>query len=472
MSREDAFREGGLLGPQAGSKDSPRTTVTRATKLRSTWRLASPRSVRPARVWFAVLLGAICLEGLGRKFVPVLPSVFWYFAKDVVLLTGLALFGVSRASVTTVRSLYRGFGVFLMAAAIWTLLQAANPEQKSVALAVIGLRAYWLWWVAPLIVASALRDRKDLVFALRAMAVFAIGIALLGVVQFEFPGDAPVNRYAWDSSYMAVATVAQTGRVRISSTFSYLTGFTDFAIVTLPVLLALGLGEGRGWTRALCFVGAALLGIAVPMSGSRAPIVVSLGTMGIVAWQAGILRTRRGRAIAVGALLLGAVSYLGSREAVEGVESRFAGADTGERFTEMLQILPPIALADNDYPLLGIGTGMQQNARVPLGVRTDWEAEGETGRYLVELGVLGYLFVWTVRLGLAVALVRAARLARLAGRLPLSGLAFAFACLTFLGSLTFDHVWQALYFVGVGFILSGVLSSLQDDVARRAAASR
>ena len=40
------------------------------------------------RLWFGALLAAICLEGLGRKFVPVLPGPAWYFLKDAVLLAG------------------------------------------------------------------------------------------------------------------------------------------------------------------------------------------------------------------------------------------------------------------------------------------------------------------------------------------------------------------------------------------------
>lgn len=191
----------------------------------------------------------------------------------------------------------------------------------------------------------------------------------------------------------------------------------------------------------------------VPVTGSRGPVVLAATGVAIVAWSAGFVATRAGRrAFAAGTLAVTLVS-LAMPAAVEGVRHRFEGPDTGARVEEILQVLPPIALAVNDYPLLGDGTGMQQNARRAFGIDSPWETEGETSRLLVELGPFGYLLVWAARLGLAVALLRAARLFRRTGERALAGGASAFALFAFVGSLAFDHVWQALFFVGVGFFL-------------------
>ena len=50
----------------------------------------------------------------------------------------------------------------------------------------------------------------------------------------------------------------------------------------------------------------------------------------------------------------------------------------------------------------------------------------------------------------------------------------SYAVLTFNGMLVFDHVWQALYFVGCGFILAEVVSVSAPATAplNRAEASR
>ena len=99
---------------------------------------------------------------------------------------------------------------------------------------------------------------------------------------------------------------------------------------------------------------------------------------------------------------------------------------------------------------------MLQNARSALRIPVKYEVEQEFERLLVELGTLGFLLIWTIKLGLSVALYRAHRLLKHAGRRGASTAALSYAILTMVGSLTFDHVWQALYFIGCGFILAEV----------------
>jgi hypothetical protein len=50
--------------------------------------------------------------------------------------------------------------VIWLLAFVWTVLELFNPEHVSTTLAVVGFRAYWLWWLAPLLVAHVLRDEK------------------------------------------------------------------------------------------------------------------------------------------------------------------------------------------------------------------------------------------------------------------------------------------------------------------------
>ncbi len=59
---------------------------------------------------------------------------------------------------------------------------------------------------------------------------------------------------------------------------------------------------------------------------------------------------------------------------------------------------------------------MEQNARVSFGIETAWDVESEIGRYLIELGPWGILLVWITKLGLMVALFRATRYLKRAGR--------------------------------------------------------
>lgn len=419
---------------------------------------ARRRTARGAR-WFALLLASICFEGLGRRFVPGIPGWAWYFLKDAVLIGGLVSFGIGRVEWHAASALYRPFLVPLFAAFGWALLEVFNPAQESIVLGLTGLRSYCLWWISPIVVSTALREERDRRGAVATLAIFALAITGLAAVQFQLPGSAELNQYAWADAG-SVAGVVDTGRVRVISTFSYLTGFSDFVVVATPLLLAIGLAEGKGRLRLLSLAAAGAIAVTAPMSGSRAPVMMVAATSLAVFWSLGAFATKRGLAIAATLVVFATLPYLLAPDAVAGVESRFRGTDTRSRFEELRMTIPVFALAELEYPLLGVGTGMQQNAREALGVRVPWISEGEPGRHLVELGVIGYLLVWTARLGLLVALARAYRLLRRRGRNAAAGLALALAGLSFIGNFTFDHIWQALFFVAAGFVLRETTSVL------------
>ena len=346
------------------------------------------RLVNGPRLYFGLLLSAVCFEGLGRKLAPSTPQWSWYFLKDGVLLLGIATIGIGRQEGRWARNLYRGFGPVLAAAFAWTLIQMANPEQGSIVLALVGLRSYWLWWLAPIVVARALRAEKDWRAAGVILSVVAIVAGIYATIQFDSSPEAPINRYAWNAEMMGIASVAATGKVRVTSTFSYLSGFANLAIIAVPMLLAVSLSGRQRWRTGVNLAGAAALAVTVPMTGSRGPVILVAAGALTVLWASGFLATRRGRRLVMAVAAMVGLTWLGSRAAVEGVGSRFRYDDTGERMSQVLEIIPPVALWVNDYPAFGIGTGMQQNARIPLSVATPYYAEGEAGRYLIELGPL------------------------------------------------------------------------------------
>jgi len=65
---------------------------------------------------------------------------------------------------------------------------------------------------------------------------------------------------------------------------------------------------------------------------------------------------------------------------------------------------------------------------------------------------------------LIVALLRAYAILKRAGRRGAAAAALSYALLTMNGNLTFDHIWQALYFMGCGFILSEVVAVQRANV--------
>jgi hypothetical protein len=413
-------------------------------------------------VWFAALLAAICFEGLGRRYLPQIPATVFYFLKDAVLLVGFARFRINRQTVAIVRHLYGRFLPFLTLAVVWTFVEIFNPDNQSLLLGLLGLRAYWFWWIAPFVVASVLSDpavRRKAVFVLAAVTVV---VALFAVLQFNAPATDTVNTYTVvNGKTLQAFTVGSTQRARVSSTFAFLTGFTAFVSMIPALLLSIGLGESDRKARLAALVATVLAAATLPMAGSRGPIVIGFVLCALVAWRAGLVFTRAGRRIVVLVALAAFATVFAFPDAIQGVINRFNGGDTEDRFISALEVLPPVAMTNNDFPFFGSGTGMEQNYRSQLGVTDDnatW-VEGEAGKQLVELGAIGHLLVWMAKLGLAVSLWKASRILKLAGRRAAAGAALAYVILTFFGAHPFDHYYSSLYFLGMGFILQELVQA-------------
>jgi len=425
--------------------------------------------------WYFSLVAVICFEGLGRKFLPQIPAVALYLLKDVVLLFGYFRFR-RPAYITAVNSwLYRGFKVFWVVGFCWTLIEVLNPDQTSFPLGMLGLRSYWLWWAAPPIIANVLDDEKAKPRAVYVLLGTAAVVAVFGAIQFALPATAPINAYAPSlGEEVTTAVVASTGRSRVASTFSYVSGFSDFNILIPPLIMSLGLDARDRRLRRSAIVVTCMTAAVVPMSGSRASILLGLAVLAIAVWSAGLLATRIGRRIGLGGAAAGVLAVVAFPEAFVGVQSRFENPEeTQGRFVQVAAtVVPPVAMAIYDYPAFGLGTGMQQNARAAMAIPVKYNVEAEAGRYLVELGVVGFLLVWLAKLGLAVALGRAYFVLKRAGRRGAAGAALSYAFLTLIGNLAFDHIWQALYFLGCGSILAEVVGVMRERAAAAAAATR
>ncbi len=416
------------------------------------------RRVRWPVFWATFLLSAICFEGLGRKYVSFIPQPVFYVLKDVILLGGLVAFGIDARARAVARELFRGFGLVLALGLAWTLLEVANPASPSLAIGLLGLRAYWLWWLAPLVVATAFRRGIGLERIGGILGAVALVVAAYAAYQFASPAGAAVTQYAGYEGWVDPASVASTGRVRVASTFAFVSGFAAFALVAPPVLVWLGLRSVTRRARLIAAVSAGGTLLSIPMSGSRGVTVLSAAAMAIVLWRAGLLSTRAGRRVAAvaGAALL-AMTWL-VPEAAQGVRDRFDSGETSGRVVEALTGLTPAPLFLNDYPPLGVGTGTEQNAATILGHAGEWTVEGEPARYLVELGAPGFVLMYLRRLGLAVALVRISGRLRRLRQAPASGVALVLAVLAMTGNIVFDHVFQALFFFATGLLLTEVVS--------------
>jgi hypothetical protein len=421
-------------------------------------RTSAPNSARRrsfGRHWFVLLLAAICLEGLARRFLPI-PGPFLYFAKDVVLIGGVVAVGVHPRVRRATRRLVGPLPLVLAATALWCMVSLADPRHPSIVLGLVGARQYLLWWAAPVVVATALLGDAENRRSQVILSVFAIAIATLAAYQFDQPSDAPINAYVWGEANPArVAELGSTGRVRVTSTFSYISGFSNFVALMAPILLASAV-SGRGRSGTAAYVAAGSLAATAAMSGSRATVLyLGFGILVVLA-VSGALKTRRGK---ITLAAIGLASVLGIwlvPEAREGLHERFGADDNAQRFRDLAMAIPFYAISKTDFEMLGAGVGVLQNAGAALQFEYASHAEIELQRVLIELGLPGYLLVWFSRVLLSVALVRGARSLARASAPAWSGAAWAYAGLALLLQLSTDHVAQSLFFLGNGILLAQV----------------
>ena len=412
-------------------------------------------------LWFITLLSAICLEGLGRKYMPSIPSVFFYFFKDVVLVSGYFILRPPLEVRNAARWLFRGFTPIVVGGVVWTVLEVFNPEQQSLPLALTGLRAYWLWWLAPVLVASSLRVAKEKRRAIYALLVMSLGIAALATVQFGSPPTSTVNLYSTvdgEQVFADRATVSIDGPcprfidVQLLERFLRLHAADPRAVCCRSV--------SRSRTRSC----GAPVGGGTASARPSCPCPVHARPSSSVAWswssrpRPRVSSSRHRQTCARGRPHRGGAGHGGVPRSVRGRAGPLRERVRDQhRILETLAFLPPVALMTFDYPLMGIGTGMQQNARASFGVRSDYEAETEVGRYLIELGPIGFLLVWLARFAPGDSPVSGLHDAEAGRARGGSGAALSYATLTFLGNFAFDHIFQALFFLGCGFILSEVV---------------
>jgi len=146
-------------------------------------------------LWFVSLVSAICLEGLGRKYLPQIPNFFLYFLKDLILVWGYFRMRPSAATRAAARYFYGGFGLAWVAGLVWTVIEVFNPQHSSVVLGLVGIRAYWLWWLAPLIIAGTLVQRRQRERAIYALLALTVVVSVLAAFQFASPANADLNLY-------------------------------------------------------------------------------------------------------------------------------------------------------------------------------------------------------------------------------------------------------------------------------------
>ncbi|MDX6500281.1 MAG: hypothetical protein QOG23_3541 [Blastocatellia bacterium] len=379
------------------------------------------------------ILVVVIMEGAIRKWF--LPSYgeLVYFYKDGLMIAVMVGYWIQRRKAAFVikrqlTPLFQVMAVFVL----FALGVVANPKSPHILISLFGIKAYCLYMPLVFLVPRMFPTKEKLVGFLRWYLVIALMVAALGAWQFlDGDRDSPLNRYAFSESAAAggpqatalFSDAAGNYFVRITSTFSFVSGLT----VYLPAVFALLLGlTSLGSSQVLPFkvrliyylVVAAVVATAF-MTGSRA-VIVNLAVVGVAFFAFVSMKTafrRLRQLIVIGGLVFLTVTIV-APQAVGGLYERaFGGESQMEEGSGRIEEVFSLPFAEGEYAgAFGYGIGATQNSvpalmsRLDLtnrGERISIPLESEPGRVMVELGVVGFLLFTLMRIVILVTVLRA-----------------------------------------------------------------
>src|SRR6202035_2341561 len=246
----------------------------------------------------AVQIGMVLvvLEGAIRKWVVPGRQALAYFAKDVFFLGAYLGYLRSPARLRFPPARLPALSVTLGASAILGLLEIFNPELPNVLVGILGVKSYFFYVPLLFVLPATFRSDVELGRFLRRYALLSIPVGLLALAQFFSPSSSALNTYARASDEGYVTTFGSSNFVRVTGTFSYISGYASYLFATAILILAILGTIGWRFKRNLWIylaLGMTLLGML--MTGSRGP-VFTLILLFPLYWWLTVVRERQGGA--------------------------------------------------------------------------------------------------------------------------------------------------------------------------------
>jgi len=348
------------------------------------------------RVFLAVLL-IVVFEGAIRKWVASSTTLPLILMRDLFALA-LILYAWWNGHLRRYAKVSMVLLAWSCCVIAWGLMQLMAGESSPIVF-IIGLR-FWLLYIWFAVAAAATMNEADYRIAVRAALIVMVVLAPLAVLQHYSPTGATINRQV-DGDETSVF-VAVAGVVRTTGTFSFTSGYAAYLVLIAPLIFGvLGAPKRNVFHRlfALIAFGAFLMGSVV--SGSRTAVISSAFMLAAYLAARFLFARTRDKPAALGAalvaLVLAAAFILFFSDAVQVTQQRFQDAAGGEDFGERLLSIfigEPNVLSASNW--LGQGLGAGSNLATSLrgaGAENFGLAESETGRIVLEGGLLGFAFV-------------------------------------------------------------------------------
>jgi hypothetical protein len=439
------------------------------------WAVANWRRALQAVMVLLVVEGAI------RKWLFPGAQDVVYLAKDVILVGTYLGFLRERT-----RPRYRTAAppVLLTALALGAivgLLEVFNPNLPNLFVGVLGWKAYFLYVPLLFVLPAAFATDRDLVQFLRRYILLSIPVGALAVLQFISPASSALNTYARSEEATGyVSTFGSSEFVRVTATFSYISGYGSYLVaITILVLAYLAATRWRLRHSLAAYTALGMAALGMLMTGSRGPVFM-LALLFPIYWWLAVMRGREGGAtfarLLLGLVLVGILLSSAGADALAAFRGRAASTeDAGARIAA--PFLAPWRTLPNAGPIgFGIGATHQTAAVVTQGiVPYSWlhgaGTEVESGRIMLEIGPVGFFFVYFVRIYLIGFALRQVFVLRTTFHRAIATACLLFFLAQLLGSVVFDVTSDLFFWFFGGLLLAVVrLDRLAVQKAARAAA--
>ncbi|PSN16525.1 hypothetical protein C7293_02115 [filamentous cyanobacterium CCT1] len=408
------------------------------------------------------ILILVVLEGALRKWVLPQASQFIYFLKDFVLIGAYLRYFLLSQSQNRIFTKTPIVLMLLACVAVWGSLQAFNPSLGSIVIGLFGLKNYFLYIPLIWLVPQIFETEEELYQFIRNYLLLLIPVGILAISQFFSPPTSPLNVYAWSDEAPGIA-VSGLGTVRVTGTFSYLSGYTTYLLACLCLLLPmLARPQPRLW-QMLTLVEVVFLAVTSFMTLSRGVILGSvlmiLSYFGIQAITNFSGFSRSVRNIFLPALIGFIVLSQSFRYAFD---SFFTRATTNEDVPKRItgSFIEPITNSEfKGLDGYGLGATFQGNSmlrktfHLSPGEVIPVYYESEMGRIMLEVGPVGFCLWYGLRLVLLYSLFKVyLKLSHpFLRQLALS--AFVYQGVTFISQMVYNHTANVYHWFFYGFIL-------------------
>ncbi len=413
---------------------------------------------------FQVAMVLVILEGAIRKWLMPGAQDLVYFAKDVLFLGAYAGYLRSRDRVRYQAPSMPALRIALVAGAVLGLLEIFNPKLPNLLVGMLGFKAYFFYvpflYVMPAVFASDV----ELARFLRRYILLSVPVGLLAMAQFFSPATSALNTYARGGEEGGFATTFGSSTfVRVTGTFSYISGYSSYLFATAILILALlSAIKWRFKGHLVIYLALGMTFFGMLMTGSRGP-VFTLALLFPFYWYLAVVRERQGGAIfgrlMIGFALLAVFLSYAAPEALEAFQDRaFGSSDSSSRYSA--PFLSPFEIIGDAGPFgYGIGATHQTAAAVTKGIAPySWLdgliTEVESGRIMLELGPVGFLLVYWVRIYLIFFALRQVFALRTGFHRALAIAAFLFFLAQLPGNLVFDVTADVYYWFLGGLLMT------------------